>query len=706
LLLFVVSNEVAPELLLEQARATLRESFGYPGFRPGQERAITSILGGRDTLVVLPTGGGKSLCYQVPALMMPGLTVVVSPLISLMKDQVDALTARSLPAAFINSTLTSSQVSDRLARAGRGDIKLLYVAPERFDAGSTADRLRNMGVSLLAVDEAHCISEWGHDFRPSYLRMRQVRDRLGAPPTVALTATATPEVRKDIATQLALRNPSIIVTGFDRTNLHYHVLPTRNDDEKDASLVQTLREHEGLAVVYASTRRNVERIAGVLERARVSATAYHAGLDDAHRHEVQDSFMNEDVRAIVATNAFGMGIDKPNVRLVVHHAMPGTLEAYYQEAGRAGRDGLHSECVLLHSFPDRFTHEFFIKGAYPERSLVEAVYGAMQRMVDHSGLTDVGPDGISRLVPGKVGPREVESALRILQRADAVRRESESGSSVYVRLLATPERIRRELPDAHNPELGFLRALWRAVGNRLNDGAVIALDGLPPGFSGAGTAIPLLSGLQNRQFLTWERIGGGLRLTDPKKPLSAFEVEWAALDRRRRADLAKLDAMQKYAYTTGCRRAFVLRYFGDEAGRGTCGGCDNCLGVHVGKERHPPGSARARTRRERAVPVAGGREPARARAAQVNDPAGEIVLDGANARLFASLKALRSKIAREEKVPPYVVFTDRTLAELAARKPRTPAGLLDVRGVGQAKLDKYGERFLAAITGADETEAA
>jgi ATP-dependent DNA helicase RecQ len=704
--LFGVSTEVATEQLLETARAKLREAFGYPGFRPGQERAIASILSGRDTLVVLPTGGGKSLCYQVPALITPGLTVVVSPLISLMKDQVDALSARGLPAAFINSTLTGSQVSDRLARAGRGEIKLLYVAPERFDAGSTAERLRAMGVSLLAVDEAHCISEWGHDFRPSYLRMRAVRDRLGAPPTMALTATATPEVRKDIAAQLALRNPTIIVTGFDRTNLHYHVLPTRNDQEKDDALVQTLRDHDGLAVVYASTRRNVERIAGVLERARVSATAYHAGLDDAHRHEVQDSFMNEDVRAIVATNAFGMGIDKPNVRLVVHHAMPGTLEAYYQEAGRAGRDGLHSECVLLHAFPDRFTHEFFIKGAYPERSLVEAVYGALQRVADPSGMIDLSADQIARLVPGKVAGRDVDSALRILQRADAVRRELESGSSVMIRLLATPERIKRELPDGHNPELGLLRALWRAVGARLQEGAVVTLDGLPPGFSGAATAIPLLTSLQSRQFLTWERIGGGMRLTNPRTALSTFPVEWAAIDRRRRADLAKLDAMQKYAYTTGCRRAFVLRYFGDEAGRGTCGGCDNCLGLHAGKERHGPTSPRPR--RERAAPAAGARSGVSSRATTrgAADPASELVLDGADARLFASLKTLRNAIAREQQVPAYVVFSDRTLAELAARKPRTSAGLLEVHGVGQAKLDKYGERFLAAIVGADETEAA
>jgi ATP-dependent DNA helicase RecQ len=699
-----VPNVVATEELLEKARAMLRQSFGYPAFRPGQERAIASILSERDTLVVLPTGGGKSLCYQVPALMLPGLTVVVSPLISLMKDQVDALSARGLPAAFINSTLTSSQVSDRLSRAGRGEIKMLYVAPERFDAGSTAERLKSMGVSLLAIDEAHCISEWGHDFRPSYLRMRAVRDRLGAPPTMALTATATPEVRKDIAAQLALRNPTIIVTGFDRTNLHYHVLPTRTDQEKDDMLVQTLREHEGLAVVYAATRRNVERVSGVLERARISATAYHAGLDDAHRHEVQDSFMQERVRAIVATNAFGMGIDKPNVRLVVHHAMPGTLEAYYQEAGRAGRDGLHSECVLLHAFPDRFTHEFFIKGAYPERPLVEAVYAAMQRVADGSGMLDMSSDDIARLVPGKVAGRDVDAAMRIMQRADAIRRELESGSSVMIRLLATPERIKRELPESHNPELGLLRALWRAVGARLHDGAVVSLDGLPPGFSGASTAIPLLASLQSRQFLTWERIGGGTRLTNPKAPLSSFPVEWAAIDRRRRADLAKLDAMQKYAYTTGCRRAFVLRYFGDEASRGTCGGCDNCLGIHAGKERHKP--APTRPRREKAVPVAGGRA-AGAVTGRADSGAGmEIVLDGADARLFASLKALRSSIAREEQVPAYVVFTDRTLAELAARKPRTTAGLLEVHGVGPARLDKYGERFLAAIRGADETEAA
>src|SRR5689334_21409648 len=254
---------------IEQARAALKEHFGYPAFRPGQEAAVESVLAGRDTLVVLPTGGGKSLCYQVPALILPKLTVVISPLISLLKDQVDELDARGLPATFVNSTLSSSQVSDRLARAVRGDVTLLYVAPERFDFGTTAERLRDAGVSLLAVDEAHCISEWGHDFRPSYLKIAGVRERLGSPATVALTATATPHVRTDIVAQLKLDSPTTIITGFDRTNLSYHVLPTKNDAEKDDALVHLLRTAEGLGVVYASTRKAVERIAALLDRARI-----------------------------------------------------------------------------------------------------------------------------------------------------------------------------------------------------------------------------------------------------------------------------------------------------------------------------------------------------------------------------------------------------------------------------------------------------
>ncbi|MGH7663465.1 MAG: RecQ family ATP-dependent DNA helicase [Gemmatimonadaceae bacterium] len=702
----------------ETARATLRDCFAYPDFRPGQADAVRSVLAGRDTLVVLPTGGGKSLCYQVPALLLPGLTVVVSPLISLMKDQVDALTARNLPAAFINSTLSSSAISDRLARALRGDIKLLYVAPERFDAGATAERLGAAGVSLLAVDEAHCISEWGHDFRPSYRRIADVRRQLGSPPTIALTATATPDVRRDITRQLALADPTVIVTGFDRRNLSYHVIPTRTESDKDAALVATLRSRDGLAVVYASTRRTVERLADVLTRARIPAAAYHAGLDDRSRHDVQEAFMHEGVRAIVATNAFGMGVDKPNVRVVAHYTMPGTLEAYYQEAGRAGRDGLPSDCFLLHAFQDRFTHEFFIRSTFPERRVVDSVHTALRRSADRTGLASTSAAELLRAVRGKTSEREIGSALRLLSAAGMIRMEADSASRVFIRLLAAPGRITREL-GGQQLELGVLRALWRAVGKRISGGAAIDLDGLPPGLGGASGITPVLEELQSRQFLTWERTGGGVRLLDSDGRSAGPGINWHAIDRRRAAELRKLDAVQKYAYTRGCRRGFVLRYFGDPAAASRCAGCDNCLGTHTAHPRQiaarkapaatrdrPPhtagrgrgrggGGGGGRAASQRSRPAAAGADASIVQGGKTVRPEDE--------RLLESLRSLRRTIARETSVPAYVVFSDRTLADMADQRPPSLDAMLGVSGVGPAKLEKYGERFLAIIRTANGT---
>ena len=701
----------------DQARAALRQHFGFSDFRPGQERAVAAVAAKRDTLVVLPTGGGKSLCYQVPALLLPGVTLVVSPLISLMKDQVDALEARGLPAAFINSTLTSSEVSDRLARAERGKLKMLYVAPERFDFGSAAERLKSIGVSLLAVDEAHCISEWGHDFRPSYLRVGQVRERLGNPPTIALTATATPEVRRDIVRQLGLEKPEVVITGFDRRNLRYHVIRTRTDRDKDESLIRALREHGGQAVVYASTRRAVERVTLMLRRARISAIAYHAGLDDDHRHDVQEAFMREDARAIVATNAFGMGIDKPNVRLVVHYAMPGTLEAYYQEAGRAGRDGLTSDCVLLHAFQDRFTHEYFIKSAYPERALVERVYAVLQRAADRHGLAPLTPAAIAVRSDGGVKEREAESALRLLTQAKAIASEQASTSSLWVRLLATPARIRAELGESDAAARGLLRELWRGAGKRFYDGIPVSPDMLPPGFGGAGGVRVLLDDLQDRQFVVWHGTGGGIRLTEPAAALTRFRIDWEILDRRRRAELSKLDAMQMYAYTKRCRRAFVLRYFGDPAARSSCDGCDICLGTHtadgavadapaVRRSRRPDATkpaTKAATRPNATAPQKPAPPAARPtvrhadRASTGSEAADLPDLGPAEIALIGALRHLRTELARQERIPSYCVFPDRTLVEMAIRRPDSFDALANVHGVGPAKLDRYGERFLAVI---------
>ena len=560
---------------LADAREVLARVFRYPAFRPGQSAAVLSLLRARDTVVILPTGGGKSLCYQVPAVMMPGLTIVVSPLISLMHDQVRALERKGIAAAFVNSALTPGESSEILVRAERGELKMLYVAPERFESGDIAARLKAR-VSALAIDEAHCISHWGHDFRPSYRRLADVRRRLGSPPTIALTATATPDVREDISSQLALRRPTVIVTGFDRTNLQYAVVEAKTDALKTPMIRSAITESPGTSIVYASTKGAVDRIAASLAASGLSVGAYHAGLNADRRKQVQDAFMNGGIRTIVATNAFGMGIDKPDVRLVVHHSMPGTLEAYYQEAGRAGRDGKQSRVLLLHSYADRFTHEFFISNANPSRAAVEAVFLALRARAGSERFIENGDDLEGSLQSG-ISPRQVESAIRILSDAGALSIRACDASVVRVRLTGTFDRISSELRDKPPIEIGFLRALWRAHGQALLRGTGIDLNGLPPGLNGGALGIPILDALQARQLLHWSRVGGGIRILTNEKSLDAFDIDWKALDARCKAEIAKLDTMQLYAYTRYCRRAFFLRYFGETPRARRCTSCDNCL---------------------------------------------------------------------------------------------------------------------------------
>ncbi len=485
-------------------------------------------------------------------------------------------------------------------------------------------------------------------------------------------------------------------------------MPAKNDAEKDAQLVETLRVNEGLAIVYASTRKSVDRLSTLLESHGVEAAAYHAGLDDRHRRDVQESFMAERLRAIVATNAFGMGIDKRNVRLVVHHSMPGTLEAYYQEAGRARRDGLHSDVFLIHSFQDRFTHEFFIRGAYPDRAVVESVYSALARQTERGSVPQSGA-AIAALAGGKTSEREAESAVRILINAGAIVDEAASSSLARVRLLATPARIKRELAET-DPALGILRALWRIAGASLESGATVSLDALPPGLSGLQTASPLLDDLQSRQLVVWERVGGGLRLASGSVTARSLKVDWSSLARRRAAELAKLDVMQKYAYARSCRRGFVLRYFGDPAARSHCDGCDNCLGV--AHARPPVVAARRGRIRKRESPVRSRGEATAQGTSKagvtgnMRSPTGdETALQPNEQRLFEALRARRSEIARAEKVPAFVVFSDRTLVELARSRPPSLAAFSDVRGVGETKLERYGEKFLAVIRQAEETRA-
>jgi ATP-dependent DNA helicase RecQ len=546
---------------IEHARDALQRHFGYPDFRRGQIDVVAAVLSGNDTLGVLPTGGGKSLCYQVPALVLPGLTVVISPLISLMKDQVDRLQQRGVPAAFLNSTLDPDEIACRLRRATAGELKLLYVAPERLEGIELQRCLRATNISLLAVDEAHCISEWGHEFRPSFRRIAAVRAALDIRQVVALTATATPVVRDDIARQLMMRTPRVIVGGFDRPNLSYAVRPCRDDSDKDRALLTTLQSHDRPAVVYASTRNTVQRLARQITRAGIRAVAYHGGLDDDLRLEAQDAFMAGTVDAIVATNAFGMGIDKPNVRLVAHYAMPGTLEAYYQEAGRAGRDGLPGRCVLLHAPEDRGTHEFFIRSMFPDRAVIERTYARLR-------------DGqvAGRMLPAASG-QDAEASIRFLVQRRVLLKQPTVRGRVHVRLLATPTRVKRELSGpGWLLEVGVLRGLWRQGAQQ---GTTVHVDRLSPGVP-PRTIRGALERLRDRQFVDFSDVGGGVYLAHPDASLSEL-VNWDELARRRASETAKLDMMERYTRTAACRRGFVLHYFGEPHAPTRCGGCDNCV---------------------------------------------------------------------------------------------------------------------------------
>jgi ATP-dependent DNA helicase RecQ len=396
----------------DAARAVLQRYFGYPDFRGGQRDAVTAALQRRDVLVLMPTGGGKSLCYQVPALTLPGLTVVVSPLISLMKDQVDALLRAGAPAALLNSTLPRDEAERTLGAARAGELKLLYVAPERFDAASFREQLPHLGVALLAVDEAHCVSQWGHDFRPSYLRLGAVREELGVPVT-ALTATATPAVRDDIMRQLRLRDPVTVVRGFDRPNLRWAVHGVAERRDKDAVLLRMVRgQREGVSIVYAPTRKAVDTLTDLMRRAGISATSYHAGMPAKERERVQNAFMAGAIPVVTATCAFGMGIDKPDVRLVLHYTMSGSLEAYYQEAGRASRDGAPGCCVLLYAPGDRQVHDFMVDQTHPSRELVEDVVRLL------AAETVLRPQDAAAIVARglAIAPRQADAVLRTLTR--------------------------------------------------------------------------------------------------------------------------------------------------------------------------------------------------------------------------------------------------------------------------------------------------
>ena len=497
---------------------TLKQYFGYDSLRTGQEELINGILAGHDVLGIMPTGAGKSLCYQLPALMLKGITLVISPLISLMSDQVKALNQAGVHAAYINSSLTENQIRMALSYASQGRYKIIYVAPERLNTPRFLDFACNADISMLTVDEAHCISQWGQDFRPSYLEIAGFLTRLPRRPIVsAFTATATERVKNDIVASLGLNNPVTMVTGFDRPNLFFRVVTRRGGSQKDNSIINYVKKHEDESgIIYCATKKNVDKLYTLLNEQGISAGRYHAGLSNDERKQNQEDFTYDRIRVMVATNAFGMGIDKSNVRYVLHYNMPQSLEYYYQEAGRAGRDGEEAECVLFFSKQDIMINKFLLQ-------------------------------------------------------------------------------------------------------NKASAGDV------------------------------------------------ASDMQKTANDRR------KLQQMINYCETDKCLREFILSYFGDTTPC-ICNKCSNCVVVEDEEEKTYVETGK---KRKKAAQLAG--------------------LNELGAALFEKLRSVRTELAAEKSVPPYIICSDKTLKDICAKLPRDKEQLADVYGMGEQKIQNYGEAFVTAV---------
>ncbi len=608
----------------------LKKYFGYDSFRPGQEVLVDAILEGRDTLGIMPTGAGKSLCYQVPALLMPGITLVISPLISLMKDQVTTLNQAGIHAAYLNSSLTQGQYLTALRNMQRGQYKIVYVAPERLMTDSFQEAVRGITLSMLSVDEAHCISQWGQDFRPSYLRIHEFVETLNYRPVIsAFTATATREVREDILALLDLRDPVSLTTGFDRKNLKFIVQHPR---DKMQTVLNYLKENEQeCGIIYCLTRKTVEEVCERLQREGYSATRYHAGLSDRERQENQEAFIYDQKQIMVATNAFGMGIDKSNVRYVIHYNMPKNIESYYQEAGRAGRDGLPSECLLLYAGQDVITNQFFIdkmEGSEAmddetARMVQERERERLRKMTFYCTTNECLRDYILRYF-GEYGSNYCGNCSNCLTQF-----EEKDVTETARKLVGCVKESRWNY--------GMTMIVDTVHGSRNAKVIRGRMDENP--YYGSCSQVPVY---QLRQVMNHLILNGYLLLTDDNYPV------------------VRLTEQSKELLEGGT------------------------VTMKVAKEQPKEKAKPEKEKRSRMPKLEGDIDP----------------------ELFAQLRELRLELAKKEKVPPYIVFSDKTLAQMCLLKPRTRAKMLEVSGVGEFKYEKYGERFLQKIRELTAGEAA
>ena len=584
-------------MMLNKARQILQKFYGYEDFRPGQKKVVESLLNKNDTVAIMPTGAGKSICFQIPALLFEGVTLVISPLISLMKDQVDSLRQLGIAAVYINSSVSKAQLYKDLQDISAGFYKIIYIAPERLTSEYLPDSFKNLNISMVAVDEAHCLSQWGHDFRPSYRNILNFTNSLRIKPIIsAFTATATPEVKTDIINLLGLKQPNVFVTGFDRPNLYFSVL---RGEVKDKFVIDYVKKHQDEAgIIYVGTRKDVDALQVLLEIKGIKAGRYHAGMTDEERNQMQEDFLYDNLSVMVAKNAFGMVIDKPNVRYVIHYNMPKNMEAYYQEAGRAGRDGLSGNCILLYSPQDTQLQKFLISKSTESEIRQQLEYKRLQSMVDYCHT----PQCLRAFILHYFGEFDVEE-------------HCDNCSNC---------KLEGELIDITIDAQKVLSCVYR-MHERF----------------GVKMIAEVLKGSKSakvKQF-NFERLSTyGLMKERKLKDISDL--------------ILRLSAMQYLDITESQYPVVTLNELSWQVLRGQKKVWQKMVIVKKAK---------------------------------------------AKGELFEALRSLRKELATKEKLPPYMIFSDATLTQMATDKPTDLELMKNIRGVGEFKLQKYGEEFLTVI---------
>lgn len=699
---------------MQSIRKVLNQYFGFSDFREPQQEVVDSILEGNDTLVIMPTGGGKSLCYQLPALVMEGTTLVISPLIALMKDQVDALRAKGIAAAMINSSQSWEEQKVILEQMRRDQLKLVYVSPERFRANSFVRSLEGVRIAMLAIDEAHCISQWGHDFRPDYIRIGKILNQLGRPRCSAFTATATPDVREDIERQLQFVNPSVFVSGFARDNLSFNITEVNSRAQKFKRILALIKTHQ-TGIIYCATRKSVETVSEELSSRGIPHCAYHAGLSAQGRKAAQDQFMQKYVPIAVATSAFGMGIDRADIRFVCHYEMPGSVEAFYQEAGRAGRDRKPASCEMLFMYADKRVQDFFTDGANPDARSIREVYALLRSLADAQGEVALALDEITDQLPGKNNPMATQTAISHLAKGGYIERFDIPGKLLRGTRLLRPDlnAAQLELPEADllekklRDENKLKAVIQMAYAKECRQSWILRYFGelsardcnRCDNCTCDSAARPLsdderlvvrkaLSGIARMSHRAsryeWQARYGRTRIIECLAGKAGSKLTQAGLEQLPTFGILKdwsakrigalLDAMEQAALIATEHNEYPLVRLTQ-------------LGAQVMFE-------------ETAValewPEAIDAEPPRRRktaAAKATTDAG-----GANAPLYEKLVALRNQMRQARgNVPAYTIFPNTVLQQLAAQKPTNAEEAMQIKGIGPVKAASILPEFLKLI---------